>query len=257
VGRFPQFRFAPIALLAVALALPLVVSTTRAQEGLYLTWNDCPLGIPAADLAFGCDSDTDTLRLVCSFVPGRSTGSDVIGVEVVVDIQLVSDTLTAWWQLSPAGGCRSGMLAASAAPVPDDVCADLWGGGAIAEIQGYLPGEPRGQPNQVRIKAVAGVPANAPRALAEGLTYRAVNLLLRTERTTGPFRCVGCFDPACLVLNSIWVRRVPGAPGGDLFIQASGQGNANRATWQGAAAGACATVPARRPTWGLLKALYR
>jgi hypothetical protein len=63
--------------------------------------------------------------------------------------------------------------------------------------------------------------------------------------------------PACLVLNSILVRRSPGAVGGDSFVSTPGPGDANRATWQGTGAD-CSAVPVRRQsTWGAVKSLYR
>ncbi|TMQ69683.1 MAG: hypothetical protein E6K80_10900 [Candidatus Eisenbacteria bacterium] len=74
--------------------------------------------------------------------------------------------------------------------------------------------------------------------------------------TTGTGSCSGCGLDACLVLNSMWVRRVPGAPGGDVFVSAAAPDGGNMATWQGSGAD-CAAVPTKPSSWGRIKALYR
>jgi hypothetical protein len=59
------------------------------------------------------------------------------------------------------------------------------------------------------------------------------------------------------VFNGMWLRRQPGAVGGDVQLSAPGLGEANWATWQGGAEATCAAVPVRAVTWGRLKGLYR
>ena len=69
--------------------------------------------------------------------------------------------------------------------------------------------------------------------------------------------CGGCAGSACLVLNGMWIRRQPGAVGGDVLLSEPGTGQANWATWQGGTGADCAAVPVRAVTWGRLKGLYR
>ena len=88
-------------------------------------------------------------------------------------------------------------------------------------------------------------------------TYYAARLVIRHTLTTGTTVCAGCSGPACLVLNSILLRRQPGAIGGDVAVTTPGPGDANWATWQGGAGANCASVPARAVTWGRVKSLYR
>lgn len=171
---------------------------------LHLEWGACGSG--TRDLWFLCDRNDDQLLLSVGFVPPVTTGADVIGIEAVIDLQVASDTLVGWWRLSPAGDCRSGSLAASPASAPAGPCVDAWGGLGVAAIQGYLPGEPRGGA-QARIKLVAGVPSQSARRLSADTLYAAAVVRIGTDRTIGPLRCPGCDVPACLVLNSIWLRR--------------------------------------------------
>lgn len=244
------------ALLALG-ALPGAARDARADEGLFLTWDDCEPG-GTHDEAFDCGSNGVTLSLYCAFSTAVTTGADVLSLEAVVDVQHSLATLPDWWRMSAGGGeCRSGQLLASADFTANNSCADPWSGLAAAEVQGYVYGEPHGLPSQVRIKVVSGVKSANARTLVAGVQYYGMKLLLSTDRSGGSFACAGCSAPACLVLNSILVRRLPGSPGGDLFLTIPGPGNANRATWRGGAGADCVQVPARRTTWGSIKSLYR
>lgn len=79
----------------------------------------------------------------------------------------------------------------------------------------------------------------------------------RTGKSSGTGSCAGCLAPACLVLNGITIRRLPGAPGGDVIISSVGAGNPNWVTWRGGAGADCSLVPVRAVTWGRIKTLYR
>jgi hypothetical protein len=231
-------------------------AAARAAGELHLSWSDCGTGsLAVRNLDFSCDRNSDTLDLHIGFVPPQTTGADVIGVEVVIDIQIAQDTLVSWWQLDLFDGCRSGALRVDAGVDPGG-CAEPWGDIATAEVQDYVPGEPRGGA-QARIKVVSGVPVSRARTLSRDTLYAAARLRIATTRTTGPDLCPGCNIPVCLVLNSVLIRRLPGAPGGDLFVDTPGAGSANRVTYQGGAGADCALVPTRPTSWGAIKSLYR
>jgi hypothetical protein len=228
----------------------------HAASGLYLTWNDCALGGGASNMDFGCDVNDGQEDLVCAFTMPIATGADVIGIVAVIDFQSSAADLPAWWQLAKSGGCRSGNLDASADFSGGTGCVDPWQGRATAIVQGFDTGAPR-PANQARIKVACGVVPDSARTLDDTSMYYGVRVILRNGLTTGSVACAGCAQTACLVLNSIEVSRTPGAPGGDLFLQTPGPGNANWAMWRGGTGADCTLVPVRRTTWGGLKSLYR
>ena len=225
---------------------------------MLLSWDDCRTASSGTlDETFDCGFNDWVLDLYCAFRLPAGTGTDVIGVEAVVDVQNSQTTLPDWWLMGASGQCRSGALTASAEFSPGVACRDLWRGAATAEIQAFDIGQPRGGANQVRILAVAGLPSDSARAIPAGEACYGVIVRIDTRKTTGSGSCAGCAPGACLVLNGITVRRVPGSPGGDITITTPGPGDSNRVTWRGGAGADCNLVPVRAVTWGRIKALYR
>ncbi len=206
---------------------------------------------------FPCDANIGQEDLFLAFTMPQATGADVLGIIAVVDIQHSDAALPEWWKLAASGACRSGNLLASGDFSGNTTCTDPWQGEAVAEIQGYDLGSPRGGANQARIKVACGVAPGLERALDTFAMYYGTRLTLLNGGTTGFAACAGCLGSACLVLNSIEVKRTPGAPGGDLFISSPGPANANWALWRGGQGANCALVPTRNMTWGRLKSLYR
>jgi hypothetical protein len=243
------------ALLGVALvaAACLGAQGARAGDALYLNWNDCPGGLgSASNRVFGCGTDAGSERLIAAFSVAQPVDS-VIGIEAVVDVQIGAEPLPPWWGFN-AGGCRAGSLTAQQDFTRDSTCADPWNDAGVALIQDYLPGEPRGGPGQARIKAVVAVPSTGLVRLEPGTVYYGVRLVISHLFSVA---CSGCSTPGCLVLNSIWLRRLPGAPGGDVLLETPAPGGPNWARWQSAAQADCLAVPVHRVTWGRLKSFYR
>jgi hypothetical protein len=244
--------------LALAALAALAPPVARADAALYLTWNDCALSDEAiSDFDFACDTEAGSEQLIAAFGVPFATGADVLGVVAVVDLQSAASTLPSWWRLAKVGDCRSGYLSVSGDFTLNPSCVDPWQGQAVAEVQGYDVGQPRGGANQVRIKVACGVVPALARTLDATSVYYAVRLTIQNTYATGAAACTGCRDGACLVLNSIEVERTQGAPGGDLFLQTPGSGNSNWALWRGAVGADCTLVPARNMTWGRVKSLYR
>lgn len=239
--------------LALALGLVPLAATPRpatAAEGLFLTWDDCPLGATAtSNRTFACNSNNGEDDLYCAFsLP--SAVNNVVSVEVVVDVQHASPLVPDWWRLD-AGGCRPGTDLAVAADFPGrTACSDMWGSATrTAMIQGYIPAA-----NQARIKVTAWVLPQDAVTLDGTSMYYAVRIVVKHDMTTGSPSCTGCDGAACLVLNSIEIGRVSG---GNVFLQVPGAGDANWARWQGGLGADCAAVPVRARAWGQLKSQYR
>ncbi len=244
------------ALAAALVACSMPVRPAHAAEGLYLTWNDCYLGAHETVHSFACDSDEGEHELYCAFTMPQAA-DNVVAVEIVVDIQHTSPSLPSWWRFDE-GGCRQGNIQATFDFTGKTACRDMWAGGPLPPIGGvadYITSQPRGLPSQARLRVTAAVLQGNAFSLNGSDTYYAARIILKNAGTVTP-SCPGCPEPACLVLNSIVIGRVQGTPGGDLFLQAPGAGNANWALWQGSGAN-CAAVPVRKRAWGEIKSLYR
>lgn len=244
--------------LTLGLAVTIVATSVAragvgAQEGLYLTWNDCAMSSASRhDLHGLCDVDDGQQVLFAAFTLAQAIDS-VVALELVIDVQHSGAALPAWWQYQPKG-CRQGSLVANSAFLLENSCADFWNETATVDgLAGYLVGEPHGGAAQARMKIAFSLLPQNFRRLEAGPMYYAAKLLFRNSRTS---LCDGCLEPACLVLNSILVGRLPGASGGDVLLQASGPNQAQRATWQGTGAD-CDAVPVLPRTWGAIKSLYR
>lgn len=231
-----------------------------AAEGIRLTWNDCYLGQTAdSNRDFDCSSNAGQSELFCAFTMPQAADK-VVAIEIVVDIQHAAEALPDWWRFD-VGGCREGLELSAAADFPGrTACLNMWQGAvtpAIAQVQGYIPTEPRGAASQARIKVAASVLPEDAVSVDGTSPYYAARIILRHTKTVGDPSCPGCQGAACLVLNSILIGRLPGSPGGDYLLQVPGALDANWARWQGGAGANCAAVPVRNRAWGQLKGLYR
>ncbi len=240
----------------MGLALALIARPAHAGGALSLTWFDCaldPLG--AHNRNNPCTSNVSNQTLVCAFSPAATVDS-VLGIDLVVDLQAAQDPLPQWWQFSP-DSCRAGALSANLDFSLNSSCEDFWFNQGSGGVQAFYPGLPHAS-SQGRILASAAVlPGAGYRTLEAGHTYYAVKLLISNDHTIDPGGCPGCLVPVCLVLNSILIRRQPGAVGGDVTVDGVAMAGDNFARWQGGASADCAAVPVRRVTWGRIHSLYR
>jgi hypothetical protein len=237
-------RWMLVLLLAQFSAVP-----ARGDEALFLSWGDCGPAPGSFKQNRGECGLMVSTPLYCAFEVGQ-TLDGVLGVEIVIDVQVEPPTLPDWWRYD-AGGCMQGLLHADADFASVSECLDAWQGNASAIVQDYLTGQPYGAANQARIKLVVAVPSPDAVVLSSGVVYYAARLLFPTSM----LGCQGCSQSACLVLNSMLVRRLPGQPGGDVFLEAPAPSQGNWALWQDGAE--CALVPVRQHSWGQIKSLYR
>jgi hypothetical protein len=97
------------------------------------------------------------------------------------------------------------------------------------------------------------VVSNASAVLDADTPYTPCRVLLRT---VGTLACDGCLTPACLVLNSMLFRRLPGSSVEEVFISNAVTAGQNMVLWQPGPGADCQSVPTRRTTWGAVKGLY-
>lgn len=236
----------------VVLAL-LAVSGPVRSGTLALRWDECVEGGGLGNKSFVCGLAIDGALCVPTIQLPAPVDS-VIGVEWVVDLIAATPTLPDWWQFS-TGACRPSALTASTNFAGIGACADPWNGQALALVQVYAPGEPRGGLNQARIICTSSVLAAAQVRLDAGTAYYPGVMRLSYTKSTGADACAGCTTPVCLVLNSMNLLRHPGASVQTLEYVPE-LGDPNQVSWQGAG-GDCQLVPARNRTWGAIKSLYR
>lgn len=220
-----------------------------------MAWNDCPMGDQAqSNEFFSCSTNLGSSSLYCAFSLAQPV-DQVVTLELVVDLQHSSITLPDYWRLGPFPDCRHDLLTASLDFSATNACTDPAFAGAA--VQDFLPGQPGGLASQARIKATVFLPSPQIRSFNTDETYLAVRLVLSHDRTAATTGCAGCEEPACLVFNSVLMRRAEGASGGDRWITTPGPNSSNWVTWHGGVGADCALVPVRRPTWGAIKSLYR
>ena len=219
--------------------------------GLSIAWQDCraPGGGGFDTQAFGCLSNISTFPLFPAFVLASPVDS-VYSMELVIDVNVATDPLPEWWRMEP-GGCRAGGWAADASLAGS--CVDPWNARGTAASQGWLPTQPGNRPNHGRLLVAASVLPEDAVALDALVPYTACRVLLRTNNSTN---CAGCDVPACLVFNSLLLRRLPGSSVEEVFLAVPESTGSNMVAWQGPGAD-CNAVPVRRTTWGAVKALYR
>lgn len=254
-SAFVQKLAASCGALLLSIAPLGTVRPAHAQtSGLTLAWQDCraPIGNGAANQTFGCGVTFvefplfPTLRLTAAV-------DSVVAVELVLDAGVAGESLPAWWDMAP-GGCRAIPSPWVASLATTSSCLDPWASNATAASAGWqglpgLLGLARGR-LRVVVAALPGqtlsLPADQPLALAR--------VALRTDN---PLACSGCATPACLVFNSVVIRRLPGSVPEDVFVSAEEVAGSARVQWQGGAGVDCQAVPARRSTWSAVKSLYR
>ena len=240
------------ALAGVAVAACLAASPAAGAAGLSIGWHDCrpPLGGGFNTQAFGCSSDIAEFQMFPSFsLP--STMDSVYSMELVIDVDVARDPLPAWWLMAP--GCRANGWFADGTASPS--CPDAWNGLGTGSFQGWIPGTPGNSTRHARLLVAAGVlPQDAVTLLANA-SYTACMIVLRSVNTVS---CNdGCDAPACIVFNSLLVRRLHTPEDQEIVISGPEINGSDRIFWQGGTGADCLSVPIRRSTWGAVKALYR
>ena len=245
------FRRALLLIGATLLADPSGVSA----QGLSIGWQDCRSGgNPGGSLQdFGCTSNTSAFPMY----PGvrlLAPVDSVFSMEVVIDVDVASDPLPDWWSMD--GTCRTVQASWFAGSAQPGSCSDAWNGVGVASVQGWLPGTPGNSTRHARLLVAAGVLAPDAVTLDANVSYTVARVVLNSTNSTSC--AAGCTTPACLVFNSLLIRRLPGSSVEEILVTDAEVAGANMVAWNPQFGTAnCASVPVRRSTWGAVKALYR
>ena len=171
----------------------------------------------------------------------------------VLDVQTTGTVLPPWWTFKSGSLCRPGAMVNADFVAGPFGCLDYWQGSATSGLGIVTIG--LGGPNRERITAFAVVPAGDPHIvpIAPGTEVYSFKLIITNSRTVGT--CPGCLEGACIVFNNLQFTQIPSAGVRDINFPAT----SNHVTWRGGLApGLCpAVTPARSPTWGAIKAIYR
>jgi hypothetical protein len=109
-----------------------------------------------------------------------------------------------------------------------------------------------GGPDRARIEVLGAYEDGSSQAIEAGVERISFILQLRNDKTIGEGSCAGCNTGVCIVLNR---TRILLASGG--AVEIVGPLDRNWVTWRGGQGNCPGATPARRSTWGLLKATYR
>jgi len=241
-------RVVPLALLAATLAAILATSAPARAQGLSLSWQDCRAGIGADDPAYDCSANINSLDLFPSVRLAARVDS-VFAMELVIDVDVLQDPMPPWWQ-APDSCRQSGWSADTVRPLG---CRDAWAGRGTASYQGWIPGTPGGSSRHGRLLVAAVAQPGQMTALGPDTAYSTCRVRLHESN---PLNCPGCTTPACLVFNSLLIRRLPGSSIEQIFLSSPEATASTMVTLQGVGAD-CQAVPVKRRTWGAVKALYR
>jgi len=245
-------------LLITGVLLALTASLASAA-GVSLNWLDCST-VGVENRTFACAANTGNNDMYISLDPPAQV-TQTNGHNHFIDLQSLSPTLPAWWDMNNTPSCRgntmggSGDFSASTSGGAD--CADPWAAAGNGAIVGYNK-DFGGVANRVRV--IGSVSSADPYPMSQGTEYYSMRVRISNLKTVGTGACAGCLDPVCLVLNLVRIAQIPGTPGGDIEVTNPILGKRNWVTWQGGqvgGAGCPGATPTRNSTWGKVKSLYR
>lgn len=231
-----------------------------AAPGVALRWSQCYGDGGAINRNFACDTNAGTNILVGSFQLAAEALAHR-GNEIVLDIAAADPQWPAWWAMKNPGTCRPASLTIDFLGNAMINCPDWANGQAAGAISSYLIGY--NGPNTARILAASAVPAGMLDVKVPEQEYFSFRLKVDNAKTAGAGACAGCDVPVCIVLQSI--KYLTPLPQYDQVMTGPFNGtDSHYVTWQGGGSpttpngtGCPAATPARRETWGAVKALYR
>jgi hypothetical protein len=261
-------RFAASALLVLCVA-----PAARAADELYLRWDNCYGDGGAYNKVFACDTNSGTEVLVGSFRLAATAAFSAI--EIKVDLATFGPEMPSWW-LMGSSFCRSASsLSASFSPPATSIaCLDPWTelGGAFGGFNEDALGF-----GIARFRGIVALPAGITYTAQAGQEVFAFQLRINHARTVGAGSCAGCSTPICIGWGE--GRFNTGQTSFVFIVGANTPENGSNVTWQTGAVAttidpcpqprspncmlsafymSCQSVtPARAPTWGAIKSLYR
>jgi len=229
-------------LLLVALASAIAASSSHAQSGIDMAWDDCATsGKAKYSKSVDC-ADEGVFDLVCTFVSPVDVPS--LGtVSWTLDVQLPSASASAWWSASKT---RYALSTAS----PGASCGEPLSNLSQVPPTSIGPFFSEVSPGRYRLKGdLVFMPGDEP-TLKALVPYYSQTIQLRFDpgTSTDP----GCQASACMIMDSMILQstQIPA-------VRLINPANRNRVTWRKPDNGCAAATPTKKQTWGEIKAFYR
>lgn len=252
----------------------LLIAPTADASGVFLKWNACHADGGVSARSFACDTNSGTETLVCSMVLDSDLAG-ITGVEARIVGQSASGAIPAWWTFVSAGSCRRTAMSFEASPAgPIAGCPSPFPVAAAGGIGSYTTDYPSA--GGIQIRTACGVPAGSEGTVTAGQEYFLFALTISHAKSVGTGSCPGCADPMCLAIGLVALTMVSPTPAVELPTNFLPIDQGHLVSWQNSAPGAVyafqinpplgheigyamtcdAVTPARRSTWGAVKALY-
>ena len=241
----------------IAGALLALGASAASAAGINLSWADCGTA-GTQNATFACNANSGApFTAVGSFDPPAGIAK-FLGIAAQIDITTDQANLPDWWKHGSAV-CRgtTGLATSFDFTSGPFTCADFFGGQAAG---GFAYDVGFGTPARARFRIQAAIPAGTEGPVAAGTEYYAFKanfLRPKTVDAGAVLACVGCANPACIVLNEIQLFQ-PLASGND--PQIFNPRDRQFVTWQSPVGGPpnCpGSTPTQNKTWGQVKSLYR
>lgn len=226
-----------------------------AAAGLDLAWNTCATDGGVTDLSFDCaDPDFDS-RLIGTFATDVQV-SDVVQFDYVIDLQVDAVELPDFWifqDSAPIPFPPPPWLPCNGAEILLGGClstTELWPPVPTGGIDFKYIWHVGGVPNRGRFTGSLHPTVSRPATVLPNVKYWGVAIHFITAYAE---QCSGCSTPVTFVFNQATLHSSQGPP-----VVITGPGFvSNCATANGGGNVPCGATPAKRSTWGTIKALYR
>ncbi len=238
----------------IASAMLVLGAAAASATGINLSWNDCGLN-GTQNTTFACNSNAGApFVMIGSFIPPAGI-DQFLGESGQIDIKTDAAVLPDWWAHG-TGFCRSttGLSVSFDFTGGPFICADFFAG-AAAGGSAYDVGF--GTADRGRLRITCAVPIDNRGPVDASTEYYSFKVSLLRAKTTGAGSCVGCANPACIVLNELQLFQPPDQNNDPVITNPADR---NYVTWQSPVSGppGCQnSTPTRVSTWGQVKSLYR
>lgn len=234
------------------LLLTLGAGAAMAADGIALAWDNCAGEVGAnANKNFACNTDSDpggAFKLVASFDAGLV---DVVGIQAILDINSAPASLPSWWAIQ-TGGCRGTRdgIGDPVSPGTTGCNNDGYANNTAMQTNTGLASEVIGGS---RLRQKYELIATDPILFNSGTHYYGMTVTLNQLNTVAS-ACAGCSTPVCIGLSEMRFEDI----GSAVTVVSDQLGSFSReATWQGGTGNCIGATPAKKSTWGSVKALYR
>ncbi len=267
----PKVRTASLVLFALAAAcVPALAQAQPPDDGatLQLRWDACYFDGGPGLRTFACATNSGSEVLVASATPSAAL-PQFNGCSGELFLEFPNQaSVPSWWQVG-TGYCRAAasLSAAFVPPAGSTACLDPYVGlasGGASYTVGY------DGPNRSRLRFVCAITGTA--SLSAGQNLFLCRFSINHARTVGTGSCVGCASPAGIGFGRVQLTQPAGVGSPFIYYPEPGT-DSDFVSWQEPLSFTreyawspstgwhksftlVTPTPARRPSWGAIKAMY-